>query len=121
MAFSDPQSVTVSGTAITLPGTGIVGPNGHVYTSNDGLTQLTISSAYGTRNRRTARLTTTVTVADPLVSGTNVVRSSSVYFVIDAPKNGITNAQLLAQATGLFAWATASSGANITKILGGES
>jgi len=121
MAFSDPQSVTVAGTAISLPRTGLVGANGSVYTSADGLTQLSISSAYGTRNRRTARLTTTVTVADPLISGTNVVRSSSVYFVIDAPKNGIANADLLAQALGLFAWASASSGANTTKILGGES
>jgi len=121
MAFSDPQSVTVAGSAISLPRTGISGPNGSVYTSNDGLTKLEISSSYGTRNRRTARLTTTVTVADPLVSGTNVVRSSSVYIVIDSPKNGISNADLLAQVLALGVWLSASSGANTAKILGGES
>ncbi len=121
MAFSDPQSVTVSGSAVSLPRTGIVGANGSVYTSADGSVQLQISSSYGNRNRRTARLTRTVTVADPLISGTNVVRSSSVYFVIDSPKTGIDNASLLADALALFTWATASSGANTTKVLGGES
>jgi hypothetical protein len=44
----------------------------------------------------------------------------SVYLVIDIPTVGYTNAEQKYQVDALTAWLTASSGANVTKVLGGE-
>jgi hypothetical protein len=120
MALSDPQSVTISGTAISLPNTGR-DLNDGVYTSPDGTTKLTVSHVYATRNRTTIRLDLNKVAADPYVAGNSYKVSSSVYLVVNTPKNGYSTTEMVAAAVGLLGLLTASSNAVLTKTIGGES
>ncbi len=119
MSFADPQSVTISGTAISLPRTS-TGVNASTYTSADTLTALTSSHQYGRRTRRQIKLTTSKVTADPLVPSQNTRSSMSCYVVFDVPVNGYTVAEAKAVGDALMTYLTASTGAQITKLLGGE-
>jgi hypothetical protein len=120
MAFSDPQSVTISGTAISLPRTS-VGKNESSYASADGLVALSASHAYGRRTRRVLRLDHSKLTADPFIPAQNTKVSMSNYIVFDVPVAGYTNTEALAVYAGFKAAFTATSDALITKLLGGES
>jgi hypothetical protein len=120
MAFSDPQSVTISGTAVSLPRVN-VGNNGSEYLSSDGLVKLSASNSYGKRTRRVLRLDHAKITADPYIPAQNAKVSMSNYLVFDVPVVGYTNAEALAVYAGFKAAFTATSDALITKLLGGES
>jgi hypothetical protein len=120
MAFTDPQSVTISGTAISLPRVSSR-INGSSYQSSDGLVLLTADNAYGRRNRRVLRLDHSKITADPFIPTQNAKVSMSNYIVFDTPVAGYTNAEALAVYAGFKAAFTATSDALITKLLGGES
>lgn len=120
MAFSDPQSVTISGNAISLPRTSS-GRNESEYTSADGLVILKASSTYGKRNRQVIRIDHSKLTADPFIPTQNVKVSMSAYLVADKPPAGYTNVEVKAVIDGFIAALNASSGALITKLLGGES
>lgn len=120
MAFSDPQSITINAVANTLPRTSNNGATS-VYSSADGNVKLTISSAYGKRNRRTARVDFRKTAADPLFPAQNAPYSMSTYIVMDTPVVGFSVTEQKQIVDALTAYLTASTGANVTKILGGES
>lgn len=120
MAFTDPQTVTISGVTTSLPATS-VGANSHEYTSADGLIKLEASHAYGRRTRRVLRLNHSKISADVYLPSTSVKHSMSVYTVFDLPPVGYTNADALAVWTGYITQVRASSDALITKLLGGES
>jgi Cu2+-containing amine oxidase len=60
-------------------------------------------------------------VADPLVPTQNQKVSMSTYLVIDHPLTGLTNAEIKQVVDGLTAYLTATSGAKVTSIVGGES
>jgi hypothetical protein len=120
MAFSDPQSVTISGTAVSLPRVN-VGNNGSEYLSSDGLVKLSASNSYGKRTRRVLRLDHAKITADPYIPAQNAKVSMSNYIVFDVPVVGYTNAEALAVYAGFKAAFTATSDALITKLLGGES
>lgn len=119
--FSDPQSITIGTTpgAVSLPrvGAGIGVGN---FSSNDGSTQLTVQNTYGKRTRRVARVDYAKIAVDPLVPANNTKVSASAYLVVDQPVGGFTVAEIKDLVTGLATWLTASSGANITKLVGGE-
>jgi len=119
MAFSDPQSVTI-GSAISLPRTGQSIDSG-AFTAAEGTTALTISHQRGKRVRRTARIRYDKIVADPIVTGTNLRVSAGVYIVLDVPVNGFTTVEQVQIITSLTTWLTASTNANATKLVGGES
>jgi hypothetical protein len=119
MAYADPQSVTVSGTAVSLPRTGF-SPTGGSFTSSDGKYKLEVSHQYGRRQRRSIRLTESKISADPLVPSTNTRTSMSVYMVVDTPLNGVTAAEAKAVVDAFVAYMAASSGARVTQLLGGE-
>jgi len=119
MSFADPQSVTINAVAISMPRTSS-GVNSGVFTSADGLTRLSVSHAYGKRTRRTIRIDSSKISADPLLPAQNIRLSSSIYLVADAPVAGFTNTELKQIADGFLAALTASSGAKITQLLGGE-
>jgi len=122
MAFSDPQSVTISAVTTPLPRTN-VGNNGSDYTSADGLIKLNASNAYGRRTRRVLRLDHSKITADPFIPAQNVMASMSVYLVADVPsKNvGYSPAEQLAVYAGLKGQMTAASDALVSKLLAGES
>lgn len=119
MSFADPQSVTINAVAISMPRTSS-GVNSGVFTSADGLTRQSVSNTYGKRTRRAIRLDSSKVAADPLLPAQNVKLSASWYLVCDAPVAGYTNTELKQQADGFLAALTASSGAKITQLLGGE-
>lgn len=119
MSFADPQSVTINAVAISMPRTSS-GVNTGVFTAADGLTRETVSHSYGKRTRRTIRIDVSKISTDPLLPAQNVKFSSSVYLVVDAPIGGYTNTELKQVADGFLAMLTASSGAKITQLLGGE-
>lgn len=105
MAFSDPQSVTIDSTPVSLPR---VSSNDtrSIYQSADETLKLTIShQASGTRKRRMVRLDLTEIAADPLTAE-NVEQSLAVYMVIDEPKFGFDDDGIYDVVEGLIAWAT---------------
>lgn len=117
--YSDPQSVTVSGAAKSLARTGST-ENGGKFATSDRSYQMSVSHSYGKRSRHTIRLQFDSLIANPLVAGQNVNSSISTYLVVDTP-NGYDTASAKAVVDGFLANLTASTGANVTKLLGGES
>lgn len=120
MAFADPQSITINAIANTLPRTG-TGISSGTFTKDDGNVKVTVSHQYGKRNRRTVRLDFQKVAADPFLTGVNNSYSYSAYLVVDGPKTGFTNAEIKQGVDGLLAYLSASSGAKVTQLLGGES
>jgi len=120
MAFSDPLSITLGGTAISLPRV-ISGANTSTYTSGDGTTSVVASSNYAKRTRRVLRLDTNKITTDPFIPAQNVKVSSSFYLVWDLPVAGYTAADALDQYVGLDGLASATSNKIIKQLLGGES
>lgn len=117
--FTDPQSVTISGTAISLPRTA-AGTNQGGFSSNDGLVTLKVADSYGSKIRRTIELGHRKIAADPLLSGVNNSYNMSAYLVVNTPKVGYTVAEAKAVVDALVAYLAASSGARVTQLLGGE-
>lgn len=119
MAFADPQTVTINAVAQTLARTGL-GASSGLFSKDDGTVKLGISHQYGTRTRRQIRLDHQKFAADPLISAQNVLRSMSVYMVVDVPKQGYTIVEQKQIVDALVAYLTASTGAQVTRLLGGE-
>lgn len=84
MSFTDPQTVTINSVANPLPRTSN-GISASTYSSADGNVKLTVSSSYGKRTRRTARIDFRKTAADPLFPAQNAPYSMSTYIVADVP------------------------------------
>jgi hypothetical protein len=119
MSFADPQSVTINAVANTLPRISS-GVNTGAFQKDDGNVKLTVAHLYGKRTRRTIRLDHSKIAADPLISAQNIKYSMSAYLVIDVPITGYTVAEAKQIVDGLTAYLTASTGARVTQLLGGE-
>nr|QDH87537.1 MAG: hypothetical protein H4Rhizo451596_000002 [Leviviridae sp.] len=119
MSFADPQSVTINSVANSLARTGS-GVNTGSFSKDDGLVKLDVSHQYGKRTRRLIKLTHAKIAADPLISAQSVKYSMSVSLVIDQPITGYTVAEAKQIVDGLTAYLTASTGARVTQLLGGE-
>lgn len=119
MALADPQSITVGGSAKSLPRTS-TGINQSSYTTADGTAAFLVSHQYGRRNRRTARVTSTKITTDPLNTTANVRVSMSAYVVLDVPPTGFTAAEQKEILLAVSTWLSATSGANADKLVGGE-
>jgi len=120
MAFADPQTITVVGTtASTLPRVAS-GINSGAFQSADGTQKLSVSSTYGKRTRRVVRVDLNKIAADPFVAGQNDSVSMSAYVVIDVPKQGYSIDEQTAAVAGLAGYLTASTNAQLKKLLGGE-
>ncbi len=119
MAFSDPQTVTINAVANTLPRVSS-GVNAGGFSKDDGLVKLSVSHQYGKRTRRTVRLEHSKIAADPLISAQNIKHSMTAYIVVDTPVTGYTVSEAKQIADALVAYLTASSGARLTQLLGGE-
>lgn len=119
--FADPQTVTINAIANTLPRTAFGTDTGSFSLDNRNI-QLKFSHAYSsTRARRLVRLDHRKIAADPLNAAQNLQYQMNAYLVMDVPLIGYTVAEAKQPVDGLLTWLTASSGANITKLLGGES
>lgn len=120
MAFTDPQSITISGVTTPLPRVS-TGNGNSSYQSADGLITLAASSTYGRRTRRVLRVDHSKLTADPFIPAQNTKVSMSNYMVFDLPPAGYSNADALAVYVGFKTLFTATSDALISKLLGGES
>lgn len=116
--FSEPQSITVSGAAKSLPRVGYGDRNGLFESVPAGL-RLRVSHLIGKRIRRTVRIDFTKTAADPLLDGVSRQYSSSAYIVIDHPSVGFTTTELEANAKSLVDWLAVAG--NLSKVVNGES
>lgn len=119
MSFADPTSVTLSGSVVSLPRTS-AGVDSGTFTSSDGAIQLSVAHSYGRRVRRTIRLNQSKISSDPLIPSQNTRASMSCYMVVDVPVNGFTVAEAKAVVDALTAYLSASTGAKVTQLLGGE-
>lgn len=118
--FADPQSVTINAIANSLPRTGQGVSEGN-FSKDDGTVKLKISHLYGKRSRRLIRLDHRKIAADPLATGYNKEYAMSAWLVVDVPTVGYSVTEQKQVVDGLTAYLTASSGAKVTQLLGGES
>ncbi len=118
--LADPQSVTVNAVAQSMPRVSS-GTNRGSFQKDDETYSLTISHEYGKKTRRLVRLDNRKVAPDPLFPAQNTYYTAGVYLVVEEPPVGYTNAELKLIVDGFLAYLSASSGANVTKILGGES
>ena len=118
--FTEPQSVTISGTAHSLPRVAS-GDFSGTFQKDDGTVAVNVQHAFGKRARSTISIVHQKTSADPLIPAQNVPYSMTFRLVVDRPRYGYTVAEQKAVVDGFLAALQASSGANITKLLGGES
>lgn len=117
--ISDPQSVTISGTPYSLPRVSS-GVDTGKFSYTDGTVVEEVAHAYGKRTRRTFRIRHSKVAADPLFPANMLPYSMSFYIVSDTPVTGYTVAEQKAVIDGFVSQLNASSGALITKWLGGE-
>lgn len=117
MAFADPQSVSIDGTAVSLPRTGMALDAG-AFSSTDRTVNLLVRHSAGRRARHNVVLKQDKVVADPLVPSQNRPVSYQASFTVDLPTSGVSAADIKALAVALATWATA---ANIEKLISGES
>jgi hypothetical protein len=114
--LADPQSVTVNGSAVSLPRTAN-GNTTNVYTASDGNTSMTTKqNTTASRFRREVRLSNRKVATDP-ISAVNKEIGLSVYLVIDEPRTGFSDAEIGYYIDALKAWLTST---NYGKVLGGE-
>lgn len=120
MAFSDPVSVTIGGTAIPLARISS-GNNQSNYRSAEGNTALKAASTYGkTRVNRVISLEQSKFSANPNIPAENLLSSVKVNLTISEPLTAFTVAERVALVKSLTAALAASSDALLTKWLGGE-
>lgn len=117
--LADPQSVTVGGTAISLPRTGVQG-NLADYTSADGVTSLRVQQSSTASQKRTSVVLRTAKIAADPISGINSRKTATVSITVNQPIDGFTVTELKDQLVALCTLLTASSAATAIKILGGE-
>lgn len=120
MAFSDPISITIDGTAYTLPRTSTQGNKGR-YSTSDGLIAVTADHQYGSRYRHVIRIDHSKITSDPFIPAQNAKTGMNAYLITDYAPQGYTNTEVQKVTQGFLTWLTSSSYANYVKLLGGES
>jgi hypothetical protein len=116
--FADPQSVTYSGAAKSLPKIGGNQDQSSFRMNDSGVTyELTIGHSFKARTRVFARLRRDSYVADPLVPANSIGASMTATLTIDFPNTGVMPSDALALGNALVAWATS---ARLTQLTGGE-
>lgn len=120
MAFADPQSVTINAVAQSMPRIAS-GVNTGAFQTNDSFVSLSVSHQYGKdRTRRQIRLNQDKITTNLYTPSINSRYSMSVYSVVDIPNAGFSIAEQKFLTDAFFAYLTASSGAKVTQLLGGE-
>lgn len=117
--LTDPQSITVNGVAISLPRTSEVGNYADYTASNDSASLRILQSKSGKTRRTAVVFRQNKIAADPLTA-INQRIASQVSITFTSPIDGFTITELANQFLGLSSALSASSAANLVKILGGE-
>lgn len=119
MALADPQSITV-GSAVSLPRTE-TGATQAKYTSADGTISLLVSHQQVKGRRRSLSKASRTKVSTNVLTDVKSEIGAVINISIDRPAVGFTEAELIELCTGAFTWLTASTNANLKKVLGMES
>lgn len=120
MALADPQSITISGVVSTLPRVE-TNPTSSVYRKPDGVLALEVNQSDGPRVVSSLyRLTTNKITTDPLSDLKSRI-SANAYIVVRRPKAGFTETELVDLVKGLVDSLSASTYAQLKKLLGLES
>jgi hypothetical protein len=122
MAFADPQSVTINAVANSLARVPTSRDGQGTFQKDDNLVRLSISHSYdrsGGANRM-VKLEHFKIAADPLMAGVNAKKGVSVHMVVKTPDTGYTIAEQKQIVDALTGYLTATSGARVTQLLGGE-
>lgn len=116
--FSDPISITVDSTPVSLPRVATEGQSA-TYKSADETYGLKISHQTSkNRTRRMVRLDSFLVAADPLTS-VNAYQQSAVYLVIDHPTYGLPDATVMDGVNALLD--LLGTAGVLDKVMGGES
>lgn len=117
--LTDPQTLTINAVSTTFPRVGSPQPDKKgVFRTSDELQEFVVSqNASSNRFRREVRLNLTKIAVDP-ISTLNKEVSTSVILVIDEPKVGFSNAELIIQLNALLAWAGVAG--NRDNLIGGQ-
>jgi hypothetical protein len=119
--FTDPQTVTISGTAIPLPRTSTDGADA-TYRAADGLTSLRARHFYNNKKVRDEfRINVSKTIPDPTQPALNREVGGVVMIAFEFSNTGYTAADKKAIFDGAIGQLNASSAAVLLKLLGGES
>lgn len=118
--FSDPQSVTISGSATSLPRVSSGDLSGK-FRSGDGAVALSIAHTANKRERNMVRVDRNIVGADPLDTTKQRNYSAAAYLVLDVPLNsvGFDAAAKQALVTALADWIKVAG--NTAKFVGLES
>lgn len=124
MAFADPISLTFDGVAYNCARIS-TGVNSSVYYKNMGSgndLRLSISSQYGRRTRRVARLDVGLIADNPFATGLSAYEVQSYYMVFDTPAtNGVIDADNAVRGVkALGGFLSSTTYDNSHKILSGE-
>lgn len=121
MALPDPLSITIDGTATSLPRIGNDAKGTTLYQSSDGkIRQKILQATTKSRKRSSIRIETTDLVTDAL-TGLTRWEDLAVYIMMDRPASGIPNDRIIKVLTGLVASTSATSYSLASRVLGGES
>lgn len=116
--LADPQSITPSvgakSAARVLTGTSL-----GRFSSSDSSVTLEVQTAPGARIRTVARLVENKISPDPLTA-VNARVGQTIALTINRPVDGFSEADVLASVKGFIGWLTASTDANLKKIIAGE-
>lgn len=119
--FSDPQVLTVNSVAKSMPA---ISRNGtaSLYQTADGVYRLRISHDIKARNERHLLEVIRQEIAADPYSELQVDAQLKIQLVIDNPTRSlISDTEIVYVMNALCVWLTASSSANVSKILGNES
>lgn len=123
MALTDPQKFKeVAGTEVTAPRVSS-GDFRSVYSTSDGLNELTVSTQESASNRKRhlARIDVSKLATNPYEETKKQDISMSVYMVIDRPISGFTVAEAKKLVEGLVGLLSASTYSFTEKLIGSES
>jgi len=118
--LTEPQSVTTDA-AHSLPRTGMGSTSGAFENFTDGYELSIVHDYSASRQRHVVWLEQTKIVTDPLFSTQNKQVIARATLTVSAPPSGFTPTQLKELAKGLMTNLTASTDANLIKVIGGES
>lgn len=117
--FADPTVLTIDAAPVSLNKLTATSA-GSKFATSDNKFRMEINHSNGRRVRHQMKLSHDTIVANPLITGNNIANSVSVYIVVDHPV-GYDLAALKKDVDGFVAELAESSGAAVTKLLGGES
>lgn len=118
--FTEPIVLTIGGSAKSLNRTG-TSDVGSKYATADTAHRVTINHENTkTRSRHVIRVDFDSLVANPLITGQQISQSMSVWLAVNTNR-GYDVATAKSVVDALVAYLAATSGANVTKLLGGES